>query len=99
MKKLLMTLALGAVLAGPAAACEGFGQLAEELMIARQMGVPMSRVMEVAEAGWGDEDVDLLRQMVVMAYEVPRYATDEYQRRAVADYRNEVELACYQALR
>lgn len=97
MKKTLIAFVLGLTLAGPVAACEGFGRLAEELMVARQMGVPMSRVMEVAEAAWGDEDVNLLRQMVVLAYEVPRYATDEYQRRAIEDYRNEVELACYQA--
>ena len=97
MKKTLIAFVLGLTLAGPVAACEGLGQLAEELMVARQMGIPMSRVMEVAEAAWGDEDVALLHALVEQAYLIPRFETPEYQQRAIADYRNDVELACYLA--
>lgn len=98
MRKLLMSAAFGLALAEPVTAgCESFGQLAEELMTARQLGLPMSRVLDVAGAAWGDEDTGLLYALVEGAYAEPRYTVPENQRRAVQDYRNEVELACYQA--
>jgi hypothetical protein len=41
----------------------------------------------------------LLTTLAVMAaYAVPRFSTDEAQARAVADFRNDVELACYRGM-
>jgi hypothetical protein len=83
------------VLAQPALAqpaqkvCEGVGAAAETAMKARQAGVPMSAVMSHAGT------TEILQKIVIDAYSVTRYGTDEYQERAVQEFRNKWELACF----
>ena len=88
-----ITLALTLV-ATPLAAgtvdCAQAGIMAGKLMQARQVGVPVSKVIEIF-------DDDAMTAIILAAYQVPRFSTDEYQQRAVADFRNEVEVMCYEA--
>jgi len=80
----------------PQDACTVFGELAASVMTARQNGVPLSRVLGVMEQE-GDTN-DLLREIIMGAYEKMRFATPSNQQRAVDDYRNEVETTCFRAM-
>ncbi|MBA4757399.1 MAG: hypothetical protein H2052_03735 [Sphingosinicella sp.] len=63
-------------------------------MNARQQGVAMSEVLATIQTD--DPDLkSLLRTLIVAAYEKPRFLTDENRENAVADFRNETELACW----
>lgn len=89
-----ITLAIATPLAAETdvpATCKDLGQLAESIMEARQSGVTLSRSMEVAEGS------DFTQALVLAAYQTPRFNTDEYQRESITDFRNAVELACFEA--
>ena len=94
MKNLLTSIALTLALATSAQAdqCQDAGDLAEAVMTARQNGAPISQLMEIAN---GQE---IIVKMVLMAYGEPRYSTDEFQSRAIEDFRNLWETGCYQAM-
>lgn len=94
MKNLLTSIALTLALATSAQAdqCQDAGDLAEAVMTARQNGAPISQLMEIAN---GQE---IIVQMVLMAYGEPRYSTDQFQSRAIEDFRNLWEVGCYQAM-
>lgn len=80
--------------------CPLMGDLAESVMENRQVGVALSRQMGIL-AGFSDQPVelqDVIRDMILGAYGVPRYTTDAYQRRAVQDYRSDNEAACYRGM-
>lgn len=94
MKNLLTSIALALTLAASAQAdqCQDAGDLAEAVMTARQNGAPISQLMEIAN---GQE---IIVKMVLMAYGEPRYSTDQFQSRAIEDFRNLWEVGCYQAM-
>ena len=94
MKNLLTSIALTLALATSAQAdqCQDAGDLAEAVMTARQNGAPISQLMEIAS---GQE---IIVKMVLMAYGEPRYSTDQFQSRAIEDFRNLWEVGCYQAM-
>ena len=94
MKNLLTSIALTLALATSAQAdqCQDAGDLAEAVMTARQNGAPISQLMEIAN---GQE---IIVKMVLMAYGEPRYSTDQFQSRAIEDFRNLWEVGCYQAM-
>ena len=70
--------------------CKLLGDVAETAMDRRQEGVSLSTLMGVI-------DGDLVKSIIILAYEQPRYSSPEYQRRASEDFRNDVEAACYGA--
>ena len=70
--------------------CVIWGDLAENAMTARQAGVPMSTSMSVSTN-------DLVREVIMGAYDVPRFGSEGFQRREIQDYRNEWERQCYRA--
>lgn len=96
MKHLLLMASLA--LASPATAqqvviCSAFGDLAENVMKIRQKGAPPAFVLD---ALLGD-DVAINRIVTLMmatAYSKPRYTTERFQARAVADFRSEIETNC-----
>jgi len=97
MKMRLAITAFCALVAGPALAeepkaddhvCKVLGMVAGSIMENRQMGIPLSDMLEVTP-------MPLLRQIVLLAYEKPRYYSDEVVREEIQDFRNEVEVACY----
>lgn len=77
--------------------CEQFGELAESIMKSRQTGVPLSSLMNVIKDTPETDGNEIFRNMIVMAYDEPRYSSDNMQRRAIEDYRNLWELGCYQS--
>jgi hypothetical protein len=89
--------ALCALVAGPALAeepkaddhvCKVLGMVAGSIMENRQLGIPLSDMLDVTP-------MPLLRQIVLLAYEKPRYYSDEVVREEIQDFRNDVEVACY----
>lgn len=97
MKKL--TLALFALLAAPATAqdltpdemCAMLGTYAEAVMSARQSGTPLAAILETVSGE------PVLRGLVMVAYDQPRFSTAEYQQEAIDVFRDNVHLGCLQA--
>ena len=68
--------------------CTTIGKLAAIIMENRQEGVDMSKLMEIAET-------ELVQRLVIFAYEMPRYSSEDYKRTAVQDFANEAMGVCY----
>lgn len=73
--------------------CEAAAEIAETIMERRQTGTSMAKMIEVAD------DNELVEQIIIAAYDSPRYSTDRIQQRAAAEFRDEVYLQCVKATR
>lgn len=80
--------------------CENIGGMSWSLMGLRQAGVPMSKVMKGME---GVEkrhaENELVRYIIIEAYQSPAYSSKKAQERAQNDFRNKQELHCYENVR
>lgn len=92
----LMALAAGLVpgTAFATSMCDQLGDLAKAIMSSRQSGVPMQEVMRIANKGKDDELARAVREMIVAAYEKPRFSSESNRDGAKVDFQNEVYLAC-----
>lgn len=80
------------------AACNSISSLAETIMKQRQNGAPMSEMMRIAgEAGGAIGKVG--EELVIMAYDKPRYTTENYQQRVIEDFRDSAHLECVKQAR
>lgn len=76
--------------------CKPFGELAATIMEGRQVGVPMSKMMELGD---DDETIQgIAGSMVIEAYKRPRMSVDENQRKMTRDFENEMFLSCIEAM-
>ena len=66
--------------------CNFFGWQAEMIMEYRQDGVNMGDVIEKFPSD---------KELVVSAYERPRFNTEENKRKSIQDFTNETILKCY----
>ncbi len=73
------------------ATCKDIGRVAEQIMEARQMGVAMDKVVDIVGSH------ELMVVIVMDAYEQPRFSTEDYVTKAVADFKNRWLLNCYKA--
>ncbi|AUR95628.1 hypothetical protein NVP1210O_06 [Vibrio phage 1.210.O._10N.222.52.C2] len=93
MNKLLILIA---ALSTPAMAepvsCDAIGQVAESIMMARQAEQPISKVMALVD-GHG---MSAVKPLVIEAYKRSSYSTESYQKKAIAEFRNDIELICYE---
>ena len=94
MKKILLALTLTLTLPTFAAAevpmsefCPKIEQLSRSVMTARQAGVPMRKVMEIAES-------DVTVSMVTEAYGYSAYSIQENRERAIQDFEDQWYLRC-----
>lgn len=77
--------------------CPSLGDMAEQIMRARQRGVSISEMMQLMPVDDGSDPViPVARLMVISAFEVPRFQTERHQWRTIEDFRAEWELICYQ---
>jgi hypothetical protein len=104
MKKLLsLTLAL-TILSSPLMAqetgeetmeksdyCETISELAEQIMTTRQNGVSLSDALGISE-------LDLVRAMVMNAWETPRYSMESLSQREIDDFRDKWHLLCLKSV-
>jgi hypothetical protein len=90
MKKLLIIAALltAPVYAQNTNTCKEIEALANTVMSARQNGVQMMQMIEVAG------DVKAIKTMIIQAYEVPLYNMDKNKVAAIREFTNEWVLAC-----
>jgi len=91
MKSIIAAIALTATQAS-ADPCVEIGTLAEVMMKHRQAGTSISTLMAKTEGN------DLFVEMLIAAYDQPRFSTTEYQQREIEDFRNTWEIGCYQAM-
>ena len=73
--------------------CASFGDVAEVVMQARQMEIPLSEILANIEEG-GDPN-GLIRKVILDAYAKPAYSIPENQQEAAAQFRNHWELQCF----
>ncbi|QEI04672.1 hypothetical protein FXN63_01565 [Pigmentiphaga aceris] len=76
-------------------ACKDISHLAKELMKLRQVGAPMSQVMELTSSGSSIDEMSKL--FVQRAYRLPQYSTEQSRERAVREFENEAYRECYEA--
>ena len=62
-------------------------------MRARQLDMNISDLMDLADKAGSMRD--LLRNMIIMAYEEPKFYTEEAKERAINEFSNHVQAACY----
>ena len=72
--------------------CPDYGNLAQTIMTVRQSGTPMSTVMSSISNGPASKAAKI---MVTMAYSQPMYVVQENKDNAISEFRNKVELVCY----
>jgi hypothetical protein len=75
--------------------CESMGNLAEEVINVRYIGVTRSRTLAIISEGTSPKVREYARAMVNDAYSEPLYSTDEYIARAYSEFRNKWEGLCY----
>ncbi|WP_157960673.1 hypothetical protein [Primorskyibacter marinus] len=69
--------------------CESWGEVAAITMQARQVGVLLSKALKGAEIG------SPIYEVVILAYEKPRFSTERRQNLAISDFRSEMEMGCF----
>lgn len=78
------------------AGCKMVGDIAAQVMQLRQNEVGLSTVMEkVAGAVDDAEAKELIKAIIMAAYEQPAFSTSANKTAAVAQFRNDVEFQCY----
>lgn len=71
--------------------CKSVSNLAETAMTYRQEGISVVAMIEAV-------DLPVSRFLIKEAYKMPRYSSEEYQRQAISDYRDEYYINCLKAL-
>lgn len=79
--------------------CRLLGDLAEKVMTLRQQDQPMSSVMSDLVQPIADPAArKMTRDIVIAAYKQPSWRTAEVRAQALAEFRNAIELECYEAV-
>lgn len=73
--------------------CSETGDLARKIMTARQGGFSMDSMFALV----GDSEMG--QDIVISAYETPRYSTAKMQDRAVSEFANQTQLQCIKSIR
>jgi len=75
--------------------CSLLGDLAEKIMVIRQGGMPPGLVLSTLVKDDNSETVNqIIVSLVKTAYAQPRYTTEIFQTRSVADFRSDAETTC-----
>lgn len=76
-------------------ACANVGHAAEAVMKARQNGVALQQVLDTMnKSQFSDDSTKAMRAMIMMAYDRPRFNTEENKQNAINDFRDQVQLFC-----
>ena len=68
--------------------CIAVGELGASVMQARQGGVPLREALRATDGN------SAVQQIVMVAYQVPVYGTENMKRQAVREFEEEVLMAC-----
>lgn len=77
--------------------CLSISLYSETVMKARQQELPMSDAMPASDGKLSKEATQIIRQIVIAAYERPAYSSPEYQAKAIAKFKNDIYLDCVKA--
>jgi hypothetical protein len=100
MKKFIVTILLTLVVTTSAFAneliCEKIRQLSENIMKNRQQGVPINKMIDIANSE--PKVASLMKAIVMDAYNQPKYQTAKYKQEAVVEFANRQYVTCIQIL-
>ena len=68
--------------------CEQIETTARTIMNARQAGVPLKSVIKIIDSN------EVMKQIVIQAYDSSKYETDSYKKSAVEKFANEYYVSC-----
>lgn len=95
MEKLILLLVLPlSVSSGDIGHCKGLEALATSVMEGRQLGVPMSNMMDALLQD-NKEVSALTQEMIMQAYEKPGYRTESNRKASVVRFANQWAAFCY----
>lgn len=76
--------------------CSAVGNLAENIMTARQARIPLADILLVVDVT--DPDIrELARAIVFTAYKQPVMSFNNTKAQTIDNFRNTVEISCYEA--
>lgn len=75
--------------------CAYVGGFAEAIMLGRQNGAPMSQYMAAANQSMDKAVGGVVKELVIQAYQLPRFSTPQMQRRSIQEFRASAEVSCY----
>ena len=86
----MMCVAGGAVAADESklVRCTSYAELAQQVMEARQIGVPLGDLIKTST------NADLFTPLFMLAYDEPAYRTEENQNRAISEFYADQFIAC-----
>jgi hypothetical protein len=93
---LVLAVTVSPALAAPEEACAGHAAFAREMMESRQAGVPITELVALVKE-LGDYTA-LNQEIILQAYEAPRFTTQEHQRRQITEFQDTVYVACMRQL-
>jgi hypothetical protein len=80
-------------------ACNSLAGLAETIMDGRQQGVSVAKMMEAIANEEEQTAQKLVEELIIAAYDQPRFSTAKMQRRTMEEFRDAVYLQCVKARR
>jgi hypothetical protein len=106
-KKILLAVVISATMTAPMYAqasesgiddsvCRSVMELSRQMMKNRQVGVPVTDMMDVFvnDPSTDAKHKNLMMEIVMRAYDAPRYSTAEYQDKAADEFANSYYLDC-----
>ncbi|WP_439821372.1 hypothetical protein ACSPX5_07950 [Pseudomonas sp. HLG18] len=74
--------------------CKRMEHSAKTVMESRQSDVPMSTLWEIAEGSDSEYIKEMYKMLIRSAYDKPRFAVEQNQKKAVLDFQNDFFSAC-----
>ena len=71
--------------------CGELNNLARSVMNARQAGMEMRQLIQIVK---DNEAGELAIEIIIRAYEKPRYSVEKNKQNAIKDFQNEIYLQC-----
>jgi len=79
--------------------CGKYSELSESIMSARQAGVPAVKMIETQIETDNVAFFNLYKELVIEAYEWPRYSFEDLQQESINDFKNKIYIECLKANR
>lgn len=73
--------------------CTSYAELAQQVMEARQIGVPLGDLIKTST------NADLFTPLFMLAYDEPAYRTEENQNRAISEFYADQFIACMKEIK
>jgi hypothetical protein len=77
--------------------CAAYGELAQTIMELRQSGTVMSTLIAAMKSDPNNPAADMAILLIKEAYGRPQFSTEKNKTLATTEFRNDTELACYNA--